>query len=456
MGFKMNKVAAAVTATLGVTVVGIGAAQADEILFPYIVTSATVTTLVSTMNSAGPFSGQAAPTELHYRYWYKNGDSAENNSAPCVEVNRPFPSSANDIVTFDVGGTLQKDNLGILFEDVKVSTLPDGNNRGYGNSSFSLLGRITQPVRAFLVVDNNDFTTTDAAAEAFFRTSPSLAGEVIVLEFVNGAAWGYGAYNPAGRYTPPPNNARINLYDFSDYVETAGEVIASENASENESDSVPVAIAPRSTTANADDIITKFFVTPIAPTRFSPLDQRWVEPGGLYRWNSASPSDPPAIHAITLPNQLRGDLNAVVALGAFDTNLGAVVMYDRDEGPVSGQVPQSVTCVGAVDVKSMLTEGAQNQIPKGGWSNLIVATVAKDPVSRLPTTSIVDTDEAVVIKLEYNTLTSPSLDTAGIVNNAIWLRRGIKESIPTPTNGTARLELRTVGFDINVVQSSAD
>lgn len=452
MRFKMNKLAAAVAVTVGTSAVVVGTAQADEILFPYLVSSATVTTLVSTMNAAGSFFGQAAPTELHYRYWYKNGGDAENNAAECDEVNLPLPSSANDIVTFDAGGVYAKDNLNILFEDVTKSTLPKGNNQGYGSIPFGLLAGVTLPVRSFLVVDNNDFFGFDN--NEFFRTGESLAGEAIILEFVNGAAWGYSAYNPAGRFDA--EGTRFNVYDFSDYVETAGEVIASENREfigniAFAQGRVPVAIHPRLTATGADDIITKFFVTPIAPSRFSPSDNRWVEPGGRYRWVDGDG----AVQFVDLPTQLRGDLTATVGLGTFDVGLGAVVMYNRDEGPVSGQVPQNVTCVGAVDVKSLLSEGALGLVPKGGWSNLIVGRWAKDSVSRLPS-STTRTDEAVVIKLEYNTATSPSLDTVGIVNNAIWLRKGIKESIPQTPNGTARFQIRTVGSDINVVSSSAD
>lgn len=439
MMFKVNKIAAAVAVSLGTSVVGMNAAQADEILFPYVVTSSTVTTLVSTMNNAGTFTGDAAPTALHYRYWYKNGGNAESNSATCQEVNKPLPSSANDIVTFDVGGSVQGDNLGILYEDVGVATLPEGNARGYGNATFSLLAGLTQPVRAFLVVDNNDFTSN----ETYFRTSESLAGEAIILEFVNGAAWGYSAYNASGRYDN--NGVRYNNYDFSDYVETAGEVIANDSGVGY----VPVAIAPRFTDSGADDVITKFFVTPIAPSRYSSYDSAWVPPGGTYRYLSDG-----SVKSVTLPTQLRGDLTANVQLGAFDVNLGQVVMYDRDEGPVSGRVPQTVTCVGAVDFHSMLSEGALNQVPEGGWSNLAVSQWSKDGTSHLPSSTLL-TDEAVVIKLEYNTATSPSVATTGIINNAIWLRKGIRESVAAVSSGVPRITLFDKDGDINSPGSSA-
>lgn len=470
MGFRMNKVAAAVTATLGVAMVGVGSAQADEILFPYIVTSSTVTTLVSTINNAGTFTGNQAPTSLHYRYWYKNGGNAENNAATCDEVDRPLPSSANDIVTIDVGGMIQSDNLGILFEKVSESTLPKGDGNGYGSSTFSLLAGLTQPVRAFLVVDNNDFSTTNDANEAFFRTSESLAGEAIVLEFKNGAAWGYTAYNPSGRYNP----ARFNFYDFSDYVETAGEVIAGELVNTAQQGglangigalgAVPIALAPRYMSNGTDDVITKLFVTPIAPSRYSAVNDffdspvgGWVPPGGGFMTGTAVVSNGVItgytnVVTTTLPNQLRGDLTTQVRLATVDPNLGSAVIYDRDEGPVSGQVPQTVRCVGAVDVLGktggLLSEGARLQVPEGGWSNLVVGYGGT-------TAGSTNTDEAVVIKLEYNPNQTSSFDTTGIVNNGVWLRKGIKESIPALANGE-RFKISASGQDRNVTSSVAD
>jgi hypothetical protein len=424
MGFRMNKVAVAVAATLGVTVAGIGTAQADEILFPYVVTSSTVTTLVSTINNVTALSSGSAPTKLHYRYWYKNGANAENNAATCAEVNKSLPSSANDVVTIDVGGKIQKANLGILFEDVKVSTLPASDGKGYGNATFSLIAGLTQPVRSFLVVDNNDFTTSGGSSEAFFNTADTLAGEAIVLEFASGAAWGYAAYNASGRYNA--NGFRTNFYDFSDFVETTGEVLSGQAAL----GVAPVVIHPRFVDGDptkGNDIVTKFFVTPIAQSTWN--GSAWVPPVG---------------------GQLRGDLTAQVRLTVEDLGLGAAVVYDRDEGPVSGQVPQKVTCVGAVDYKDLLSEGARLLVPAGGWSNLVVGGGTGS------TAGSANTQEAVVIKLEYNTNTSPSLPSIGIINNAIWLRKGIRESVPTPASGAVRIQLRTAGSDINSSVSLAD
>ncbi|MCB1775965.1 MAG: hypothetical protein KDI50_00870 [Candidatus Competibacteraceae bacterium] len=401
----MNKLAAAVAATMGVSAVGIGTAQADEILFPYVVASSTVTTLVSTINIYEDYFEAPAASQLHYRYYYKNGSNAESNSATCSEVDERLPSSPNDIVTFDVSGHFGTDNLGIIFEDVATSS-----NANYGSKTFSLLN-ITLPVRAFLVVDNNDYLT----GAGLFSTANSVAGEAVVLEFVTGAAWGYAAYNAAGIYgTSDDSPIAINAYDFSDAVETAGEVIADSY--------VPVALAPFATTGG--EWTTKFFVTPIDAATFD-SSGNWSAPG----------------------NQLQSNLSATIRLAVQDPSSATQdVMFDRDELPVSGQVPQVVTCVGAVEATTMLSEGALNRVPDGGWSNLVVSSgVSPNP-----------TDEAVVIKLEYNP-SSLEVDTDsstssvdGVVNNAIWLRKGIRESFPVPaSSSTPRVQIYAADLDIN-------
>jgi len=406
MRFKMNKLAAAVAATMGVSAAGVGTAQADEILFPYVVASNTVTTIVSTINIFEDFFQAPVPAnQLHYRYYYKNGSNAESNSATCAEVNARLPSSPNDIVTFDVAERFGINNLGIVFEDVAESS-----NVDYGRRSFSLLN-VTLPVRAFLVVDNND----DFTGAGEFSTADSVAGEAIILEFVAGAAWGYSAYNAAGVYGVEGGFPRVlNAYDFSDAVETAGEVIADS--------SVPVALAPFARTGG--EWTTKFFVTPIDAATFD-TSGRWTAPG----------------------NQLQKDLSATVRLAVQDPASATLdVMFDRDELPVSGQVPQGVTCVGAVEASSMLSEGALNLVPDGGWSNLVVSSGSgSNP-----------TDEAVVIKLEYNPEAleldedSSTVPVVGVVNNAIWLRKGIRESFPVPANpATPRLQVYAAGLDLN-------
>lgn len=423
MRFKLNKIATAVAVTLGTSAVAVSTVQADEILFPYVVASPTVTTLISTINYAdidfGFGGGLVAPEKLHYKYWYKNGDDAEDNTATCAEVNKSLPSSANDVVTFDAGGLFADDNLNILFEKAA-----DAQNVNYGTGTFALLKGVTKPVRAFLIVDNNEFVNFN---QTFYRTSDSLSGEAIVLEFQSGAAWGYAAYNAAGRYNAP-DGFRYNWFDFSDYVETAGEVISGRSGE----GFVPVVLHPF--TATGGQWLTKFFVTPIRPTTFDPVSGLWFPPPASFKEGGQSV----------------GTLNARVRLATEDVDVGTAAIYDRDEGPVSGQAPKNVVCVGAVEAASMLTEGALALAPQGGWSNLVVSTGTLEDV--------IPTNEAVVIKLEYNPTPLPALQASpavgGIVNNAIWLRKGIRESVPTPANGALpRLQIFTDGLDINATSA---
>ena len=409
MKFKANKLAVAVAASLGVTMVG--TAQADEILFPYVVASPTVTTLISTINVADVF-GETVPNELHYRYYYKTPPATGNsNLVQCTETDRRLPSSANDVVTFDVSEHFGAGNLGILYEDLATST------PNYGKNTFALLKSVaSKGVRAFLMVDNNDFnfgTVTDS--------SETVAGEAVVLEFQAGAAWGYMAYNAAGRYDA--NGARINPYDFSDNVETAGEVIAN--------GAVPVVIPPISTLGG--QWLTQFFVTPISRTV-----------GGA----AGIPGDQKRDSSFDSASGKTKNLNAKVRLAVQDpANQTTDVMFDRDERPVSGQVPQNVLCVGAVPVTSMVSEASLQDMKNGGWSNLVVSIGSLGDTAEL---DVIPTDEAVVMKLEYNP-TAISLGTGGvtgIVNTANWLRRGIRESIPRAVSPVPRLSLyNTRGAD---------
>jgi hypothetical protein len=152
------------------------AAQADQILFPYLVRSDTVTTILSVINGAD------GPNELHYRYYNTDGAAA---GGACQETDYDQNSSPNDIVTFDISGTFG-DDLGVLFESGDDSQI----NAQY-RKNFALFKNI-KPIRAYALVDNN--------VEADF-SGESIHGEALILEFVNGASWGYHAYNAAEIYS---------------------------------------------------------------------------------------------------------------------------------------------------------------------------------------------------------------------------------------------------------------
>lgn len=366
MKFKVNKVVAAVAVSLGTSVVGMTAAQADEVFFPYVVSSDTVTTILSVMND-----DDYSIDQLHYRYWYKTG-AALTNTASCDEANYRENTSSNDIVTFDVSGKFG-DDKGVLFEPTAVQV-----NAKY-DKDFSVF-RTIKPTRAFALVDNNDK----------FYVGQNVEGEAFIIEYVAGAVWGYHAYNAASivAYNPSTGNySSTDPYEFSDRVETTGEVLVTPRAGVNPEDFwAPIAVMP------FEEVTTALFVTPVATT------------GPNY--------------------QNAGNISAKISLQAVDNASVNDAMFDRDENPISGRVPATVTCVGKVLVEDMISAAALQYLQSGGWTNVGV-----------------ESGQAVVMKLEYNDSANPTLDgtpTVGVYNNGFWLRKGIRESMTRyPVQGTS-------------------
>jgi len=367
MKFKLNKIAAAMAVGLGTSVVGMNVAQADEILFPYVVASDTVTTILSVIND-----DDFSIPSLHYRYYYKKlPASPSDNTAACQEANFSQPTSPNDIVTFDVSGHFGNAR-GVLFE-------PAPANAVY-NKDFAVFRNI-KPVRAFAIVDNND---------RFFAGN-NVEGEAFVIQFTQGSVWGYQAYNSAeiGGIDASGNLVIGNPYDFSDRAEVNGEVLVTPPAgittTEAEKYWVPIADMPFA----GDEVQTALFVTPIGTAA---------------------------------PFQLSGSIAATVGLQVNDPDSSApYVMYDRDENPYSGQVPQPVVCVGRVNIGTMITEAArQYLVGTGGWTNVAVRA-----------------GQAVVMKIEFNENVPATLDGksagGGTYNNAFWLRKGFRESLARTT-----------------------
>ena len=181
---KLKRIAVGVAVAMaGAT----SAAQADSILFPYVVSGDSVTTVVSVIsgpnyvgyNSAGQ-AGQG--DRLHWTMVNKAGAAAESNSAVCSEVNYYLPSSKNDIQTVDLGARVSgEDDSGVLFNDPSINN----NWRDQlGNLTYALADEASQGsgLRGYLMVD-----------EASGEQRGQLSGEAFVFEFGSGAAWGYRA-----------------------------------------------------------------------------------------------------------------------------------------------------------------------------------------------------------------------------------------------------------------------
>jgi hypothetical protein len=404
MKFKVTKIAAAVVAGLGVSVVGMNAAQADSILFPYVVTGGAITTLMSVINAANTGTAPpAAQASLHYRFWHKGSPAptaTTNTIDPCSEVDYFAPSSTNDIVTFDIGSVFATPaQASVLFEpNTAPGAPPHTPNYIINLAPFTTI----KPAIGFAVVDNGTTSTPSLIGD-------TLGGEAFIVDFTTGSVWGYDAYNAASIWSatatvPPaiPTLTLENPADFSDRVETKGEVIVGRPAGAPTADYwVRMAVMPFS------QVTTRLFVTPIA-------------------W--AAGADP------THPYQLKGNINARVGLRGDTTN----VIFDRDENGISGLSEQQVRCVGRLDVApgpggdaSMLAAAVVARAPMGGWTHVAVGTGAGVLPPVVGTASTV-TDQAVVMKLEFNPSATSTLNGVavnGSFNNGIWLRKGIRESL---------------------------
>ncbi|MDQ5910635.1 MAG: hypothetical protein QG599_2732, partial [Pseudomonadota bacterium] len=451
-------------AGLGVSLVGMNAARADAILFPYFAVSDTVTSLVTTINMAGQAGASTVnPQELHYRLYYKTGGNVDSLDALCEEFDIHRVTSPNDIVTFDLQAHYGADTLAVVGEPVNRQLKA---NYTAASQNFGLMRGIT-PSRGFLIVDNQE--TPNVEFEG------SLTGEMMLVDFAEGAVWGYLAYNAERQNA----NFLVDASSFQDAAESAGEVIAGDRIVQQvvfatdaaaalgsgavpvrvekfangraPSPPVPTGIMPIASATTNGSVFTKFFVTPIGHA----VDTiHKVAVGGQVR----DPAAGRTVRATTAnPGQIQESLTTRIELTVRDrTGIANDVVFDRDENPVSGQVPRNVTCVGAVPVESLLSTGALREIGEyGGWSTVQIraataggvpalVTFGADGPAGTPTAGIAtatrtintgngnrtNTEEAVVIKLEYNP-SGAFLDEQfpSAFNTANWLRRGHRESI---------------------------
>lgn len=118
------------------------------------------------------------------------------------------------------------------------------------------------------------------------------------------------------------------------------------------------------------EMVTRFFVTPFANPGMRPTEANF------------------------------GTLKAEVKMEAFPAAPGTAVAFDRDENAVSGSQPDGMFCIGAADAGNLLSPGAVNVLPYGGWSNFVVNAIA-------PATS------AVVYQLNFG---GAGTGTTGTVN----------------------------------------
>ena len=159
----------------------------DSILFPWVVRSDDVTTVISVVNTAQTWAEAVGlpfhNNRIHVEYWHKLS-TANDQEEKCREYNFEVTSSKDDMVTWDMAGHF---NNGLpMFNDT--------SNEVIGVPDMTLA--VENPRRAFLIVDNY----TDALIDAGTNVDGTMYGEATIIEHRTGAAWGYIGYNAVGRY----------------------------------------------------------------------------------------------------------------------------------------------------------------------------------------------------------------------------------------------------------------
>lgn len=343
-------------------------AKADAILFPWVVKSSAVSTLISVVNTAG-VDGIDDPYDLrlHYQYWYKR-TTANGQTEVCDPVSFKRPTSKDDIVTFDAAGNINGGKA--LFNDPSP----------YGGASFQL--NVTAPRRAFLIVDNN----TPAFVRAGTNVSGTLYGEAIVLEIAGGAAWGYIAM-PASDGVKSSQSAQV-------FFNNPPKVIDSGTLPRPAQWTVTTLLPP-------DNASTKFFVTPIDLT--------------------ANGDD-------TAAGQRKGNANVRVQLLVSepahpDGFYGG--LFDNDENVIDFVRIKNIVCTSADDLSAFISEGAWNLFKATGGQGWTVIRTRAGNIDQSPVNATADNPEtaAVIGKLEYTTggMTIDGKAIPGTFNNFQWL-----------------------------------
>lgn len=385
-------------------------AKADALLFPWVTKSTTVSTLISVVNTAGVPAGWGGATpQLHIQYWSKIfscsvtglpcdvtadcplagiGETCLQNTQTegCGEADFKVDTSGNDVVTWDAAGNV---NGGI----------PIFNDPNNGVASLQLSS--PSPRRAFLLVDNN----TPALVANGTNLDGTLYGEAMVIDIVNGAAYGYIAYNSGeGLFgTTGVTPGQTDPIQFSDGSDVLGEVIGG-GALTGLAESIPVVLLPPNT------IQTRFFMTPIADGVVGPFNQRVGDLNARIQLCLQPCND------LLVPN---GNC-PVVGAGAPGCNIGGI--FDNDENQLTFICRKNIVCTAGDNLQSLFC-GSGNYtawVNKNvqGWTNVIslVGTLTPD----LTADMAVGKNEFTIGALGSVTLDGTTVP--GTLNNFNWLR----------------------------------
>jgi hypothetical protein len=371
-------------------------AQADAIMFPWVVRSDTVTTLVSVVNTAQSASeacGLAGiPGTIHWEYFYK-ATTANDQEEMCSEHDFESTTSKDDMVTIDVAGVF---NSGLaLFNDVGSDPI--------FVADFTL--PVDNPRRAFLLVDNNTTNYMNFGT----NVDGTMYGEAMVLERQSGAAWGYIAYNARGGVKTDPADLNLSFAD-DDYRDMQGEVIGDDDTMSCEM--APVTLLP------AALVTTRMFITPTSSS-----NNVGTCPGGDN-------------------NQRQGNLNAIIQLCASpgpdpenpdcDCPAGGGGIWNNTEGKVSFLLRKNIVCTSADNLLALMGPTAYGSFETSGQAGWTYVDVDRGNLNGVDpdTGPFCQTDEFIVGKLEFAS-GDTMFDGASVtisgganldINNFVWLK----------------------------------
>jgi hypothetical protein len=383
--FKKTKVASAVAAAIGTSLGSVGAAQAhwaSSIMFPTVVASPTITTVVSVINDGDGMEEKGSGDQvLHYSYWHKELQKDESvadfNTKECAERNRYLPTSKFDIQTFDVSGKFFGGSNGVMFNDPSNDADAKASWVFYNASDDNLAQR------AVLFVDNYK-------GQGFAKYGDGqLAGEAVVFEVDLGAAWGYQAFANSkrvkgGRGERPDGHGE----------EWLGNYAWAASGARSQVPFMPPA-----------EVTTVFLVTPVAayPHVYPPFVPE-------------------------LPDNYFDQLESQGQLTASIKTLGedwfTSGVFDRDENFFSNNAKQDVQCVGGWNITDLFPDSEAND---GGWTH--IATYNEFKVQNTEN-GVTGTDKsypaAIVFKVEYGDVTkldgaNNRVEGGGLWNNGLYL-----------------------------------
>jgi hypothetical protein len=374
-----------------------GGAYASSILFHYINSNpGNLSTIVNVINTATDVTMPCAfPNEmtLHYRYMTKPIEGTGSAAIDvCQERNFSRPTTPDDLVTFDVAGDI---NGG----DAMFNDLTD-YNAGAGAPSFDLPNfGFTDPRRGYLLVTHQcggaeiPLESTDAAVGVgngqLEREDMELDGETMLLDVVNGAAWGYRAEQTYATFT--------GAYSFAGITGGRNPVVGATTEQLGENDFL-VGNGPiweKAVLYPPDEFRTRFCVTPL------------VISTDVITTNDMS------LTAATAQKRTRIALRDAT---------GVIGVTDRDGNPVSGGAPVHVRCVAGIDLDTLTGGGMGAWFDdEGGWAfvDLMDPIALTDPPENEVAVTVAADHPAVVTKVQFGASSSFS---TGMINSGENIR----------------------------------